>query len=143
VQLLHGCADDLWEDAQTLGGRIERRCNADLALVRGDERLLRRAVLNLGWNALRHGPRAGTVTLSLQLADGHCVLAVHDQGRGFAAQDFAALSQRYASGTSGHAGHGLGLALVQLVARKHQATVEIDHPANGGFTIALRFVYSP
>ena len=143
VSLLHNCADDLWEDAQTLGGRIERRCDVDLALVAGDERLLRRAVLNLGWNALRHGPRGGTVTLSLHLADGHCVLSVHDQGRGFAPQDFAALSQRYASGKAGSSGHGLGLALVQLVAQKHQAVVEIDHPGTGGFTLALRFVYSP
>lgn len=143
VQLLHGCADDLWEDAQTLGGRIERRCDADLALVRGDERLLRRAVLNLGWNALRHGPRGGTVTLSLRVAQGHCVLAVHDQGRGFAAQDFAALSQRYASGKAGSSGHGLGLALVQLVAQKHQATVDVQQAPDGGFEVALRLPFAP
>lgn len=143
VSLLHNCADDLWEDAQTLGGRIERRCDVDLALVAGDARLLRRAVLNLGWNALRHGPGGGAVTLSLQLAHGRWELSVHDQGRGFAPQDFAALSQRYASGKPGGSGHGLGLALVQLVAQKHQAEVKIDHPATGGFTIILRLVYSP
>jgi signal transduction histidine kinase len=68
---------------------------------------------------------------------------VHDQGRGFAPQEFAALSQRYASGKAGGSGHGLGLALVQLVAQKHQAVVNIDHPSTGGFTMALRFVYSP
>jgi len=33
------------------------------------------------------------------------------------------------------------LALVQLVAQKHQAVVEIDHPSTGGFTMGLRFVY--
>ncbi|MCP5282268.1 MAG: CHASE2 domain-containing protein [Rhodoferax sp.] len=141
VSLLHNCADDLWEDAEALGGRIERRCDADLALVVGDERLLRRAVLNMGWNALRHGPPGGTVTLSLHPAHGHWVLSVHDQGRGFAAQEFAVLSRRYASGKAGSSGHGLGLALVQLVAQKHQAVVEIDHPSTGGFTMGLRFVY--
>ncbi len=138
VQLLHACADDLWEDAQVLGGRVERRCGADLALVLGDERLLRRALLNLGWNALRHGPRGGTVTLSLQLHDDSCEIAVHDQGSGFAPQAFAALSQRYASGKAGGSGHGLGLALVQLVAQKHQATVDVTQQPGGGFRIALR-----
>ena len=138
VQLLHACADDLWEDAQSLGGRVERRCDADLALVLGDERLLRRALLNLGWNALRHGPRGGTVTLSLQLHDGSCEIAVHDQGSGFAPQAFAALSQRYASGKAGGSGHGLGLALVQLVARKHQASIDVQQIAGGGFRIAMR-----
>lgn len=143
VQLLHNCADDLWEDAQSLGGRIDRRCGADLMLVRGDERLLGRAVMNLGWNALRHGPRGGVVTLSLQVEADACVLAVHDQGKGFAAQSFDGLSQRYAQGAASASGkgHGLGLALVELVAQKHQATIGIAHPAGGGFAMGLRFVY--
>ncbi len=145
VQVLHSCADDLWEDAQALGGRIERRCDADLELVMGDERLLRRAILNLGWNALRHGPRGGVVTLSLRREFDACVLAVHDQGPGIAPTEFAALSERYSQGKSGTSGqgHGLGLALVQLVAQKHHAAMEIEHPGTGGFQIALRFVYSP
>jgi signal transduction histidine kinase len=143
VQLLHSCADDLWEDAQTLGGRIERRCEADLALVLGDERLLRRAVLNLGWNAMRHGPAGGTVTVSLQVHEGSCELAVQDQGTGFAPQEFAALSQRYARGKARSSGHGLGLALVQLVAQKHQATIDVQQLAGGGFRIALRLPLVP
>ncbi len=138
VQLLHNCADDLWEDAQALGGRIERRCDADLALVRGDERLLRRALMNLGWNALRHGRRGGTVTLSLQPHEDSWMLAVQDQGRGFAQADFAALSERYASGHPGAKGHGLGLALVRLVADKHAAQVLISQPAEGGFQVGLQ-----
>lgn len=143
VQLLHSCADDLWEDAQALGGRIQRHCDADLALVLGDERLLRRALLNLGWNALRHGPPGGTVTVALQLQGERCELSVHDQGAGFASQDFAALSQRYARGKSAGSGHGLGLALVQLVAQKHGATIEVRHPASGGFCIALQLPLVP
>lgn len=144
VQLLHGCADDLWEDAQALGGRIERRCTADLALVRGDERLLRRALLNLGWNALRHGPQGGVVTLSLdQRADG-VLLAVQDEGDGFALQDLAGPQQRRSvAGRPGMAqGHGLGMTLVQQVAASHGAVIEVDHPPQGGFRIGLRIVYS-
>ncbi|MEO7941595.1 MAG: HAMP domain-containing sensor histidine kinase, partial [Burkholderiaceae bacterium] len=142
VQVLHACADDLWEDAHSVGGRIERHCDLDLALVFGDERLLRRAVLNLGWNALRHGPPGGTVTLSLHQLMGHYVLAVHDQGLGFAPHALAAMGQRYASAKAG-SGHGLGLALVQLVAEKHHATVEVDQGRKAGFRIALRFACIP
>ncbi len=138
VQLLHSCADDLWEDAQAQGARVQRRCAPDLALVMGDERLLRRAVLNLGWNALRHGPAGGVVTMSLELIDGAYLLAVHDQGEGFAQVEFAALSERYASGQAAAKGHGLGLALVRLVAEKHAAQVVIAHPTGGGFRIGLQ-----
>jgi signal transduction histidine kinase len=151
VQLLHDCADDLWEDAQTHRARVVRRCSLDLALVMGDARLLRRAMLNLGWNALRHGPHAGLVTVSLQAIDDSYLLAVHDQGAGFDAADLTALSQRYASGKAARRqggkaagkGHGLGLALVQLVAEKHSAQVVVDHPAEGGFTLGLQLQAIP
>lgn len=137
VQLLHSCADDLHEDAQTAGVRVARRCALDLALVNGDERLLRRALMNLGWNAVRHGAPRGLVTLSLTRTNGGFLLATHDQGQGFAAPQFDRLSQRYARGASGGKGHGLGLALVQLVAQKHRAAVQITHPTQGGFQIGL------
>lgn len=143
VQVLHQSADDLWEDAQRSGARVERRCALDAAPVRGDARLLQRALLNLGWNALRHGPPAGVVTLSLDaLPDGYA-LTVHDQGRGFAPDGMPRLSQRYSQGERAGQGHGLGLALVQVVAQKHQATLQIAHPPQGGFSLSLRIGYVP
>lgn len=164
VQILHQSADDLWEDARSQGVRIERRCAPDCVLVRGDARLLHRALLNLGWNAIRHGPPGGTVTLSLDATPTRCVLAVHDQGTGFEPGALAHLSQRYTQaspqatvptatgtvqGTSGGpaiakadgkgrgVGHGLGLALARMVAEKHQATLAAHRPPAGGFSVSL------
>ncbi len=140
VQLLHQCADDLWEDAQRSGARIERHCVLDLALVRGDARLLQRAVLNLGWNALRHGPRGASVTLSLTAMDGGFEIAVHDEGGGFPAYALAGQVRGHEQGSraSAQSGYGLGLALVRLVAEKHQADLSASHPAAGGFSVMLR-----
>jgi signal transduction histidine kinase len=143
VQLLHACADDLWEDAQSQGARVQRQCALDLALVMGDERLLRRAVLNLGWNAMRHGPQGGVITLSLKQEGDAYLLSVQDQGTGFAPGEFLALSQRYASGAAGGQGHGLGLALVQLVAEKHAADVIVAPLPEGGFQMGLRLQALP
>ena len=163
VQILHQSADDLWEDARSQGVRIERRCAMDCALVHGDARLLHRALLNLGWNGIRHGLAGGTVTLSLQATPTAYVLAVHDQGAGFALEALAHLSERYtqasvspgamgpsadkgseqdaatgaATGQSRGTGHGLGLALARLVAAKHHAALTADHPLGGGFSVAL------
>ena len=138
VQLLHQSADDLMEDARRLSARIERRCVLDCALVRGDTRLLQRTLLNLGWNGLRHGPNGGTVTLSLvETAEGYD-LTVHDQGIGFAPEAMTRLSRRYAQGSPNSTGHGLGLALAQLVADKHSATLAAEHPSEGGFNMVFR-----
>jgi len=142
VQLLHQCADDLYEDAQRSGTRIARRCKLDIALVRGDLRLLQRALLNLGWNALRHGPPGGVVTLSLDAIADEFLLQVHDQGHGFAPEALRRLSQPHTQGAGRATGHGLGLALVQLVAKKHQARLSVLHPESGGFSIAMQLIYS-
>lgn len=142
VQLLHQCADDLWEDAQRSGAQIKRQCVADIALVQGDARLLQRALLNLGWNALRHGPPGGVVTLALQVLPDACVLSVHDQGAGFAPGQLEHLSQRNTQGGQGKDGYGLGLPLVQLVARKHHGKLLADHPPGGGFRLSLHLVYT-
>jgi len=138
VQTLHQSADDLMEDARTTGSRVERRCTLDYAPVRGDARLLHRALLNLGWNALRHGPRGGTVTLSLVGTAAGYNLTVHDEGAGFAPEAMAHLSQRYAQAKSTTTGHGLGLALARLVAEKHEATLTAEHPPEGGFNMVFR-----
>jgi CHASE2 domain-containing sensor protein len=137
VQVLHQSADDLWEDARSQGARIERRCTMDCALVQGDARLLHRALLNLGWNGIRHGLAGGTVTLSLEATPTAYVLAVHDQGAGFALEALAHLSQRYTQAAKPTVGHGLGLALARLVASKHHAALTAEHPASGGFTVAI------
>ena len=144
VQLLHQCADDLWEDAQASGARIKRRCDHDIALVRGDVRLLQRAMMNLGWNALRHGPPGGTVTLFLEQDAAAWRIGVHDTGAGFPAAALDALGEGYTQGPAAARarGFGLGLALVRVVARQHQASLWVEHPRQGGFAIGMRIVYS-
>ena len=144
VQVLHQSADDLWEDARRSGARVARRCTLDIAPVQGDARLLQRALLNLGWNALRYGPPGGVVTLSLDTLPNGYALGVHDEGQGFAPEAMARLSQPYAQGAAkpvGGSGYGLGLALVQLVAQKHKATLHATLPPEGGFSMSLHIVY--
>ena len=124
VQILHQSADDLWEDARSHGVRIERRCALDCVLVRGDARLLHRVLLNLGWNAIRHGPPGGTVTLSLDATPTRCVLAMHDLGTGFAPEALGHLSQRY----------------TQAVTQTPQAAIPAPQAdaANGAPTVAAK-----
>ncbi len=137
VQIMHQAADDVSEDAHRSGSRIMRQCTLDIALVDGDARLLQRALLNMGWNALRHGPAGGTVTLSLTADTNGYVLGVHDEGSGFSPHALARLTQPYAQAGQQSQGHGLGLAFVSQVAQKHGARLQAEHPADGGFRLTL------
>lgn len=107
---------------------------ADEALVRGDPHLLRLAVSNLVENALKYsdGPvtiRVGTVAHAP--GDSSIGVAVEDEGPGIADSDAKRLLQPFARGASRVRGTGLGLALVDHVARVHGGEVRLTRTSPG------------
>ena len=91
---------------------------------------LERALENLVDNALRHG--AGDIELSADRAEQGIRITVRDHGTGFP-EDFRPHAferfSRAAAGRTG-AGSGLGLSIVEAVARSHGGSVEAEnaHP---------------
>ncbi len=111
--------------------------------VRGDRDRLKQLVLNLVGNALSHTPEGTTIRLSLDRQADRARLRVADDGPGIPAEDLPFLFDRFyrvdkarhrASG-----GAGLGLAIVQAVARAHGGKVEVDSRPGAGtaFTVGL------
>ena len=95
--------------------------------IEGDGDLLTQMTVNLVENALRHTPRGCTVRLSaLRTADG-AVLSVADDGPGVPAAERERLFDRFyrLERSRSTPGSGLGLALVQAVARLHRGEVSL------------------
>jgi signal transduction histidine kinase len=95
--------------------------------------LLSQAVANLLDNALRHGVGGGEVTLRLvRLAQGVAV-SVEDRGPGIAAADRAQALKRFGRLDTARStpGAGLGMALVEAVARLHGGRFELADNAPG------------
>lgn len=108
--------------------------------VLGDERLLKRALTNLLINAGRHG--APPVEIALDMAGATVRVQVSDRGPGLAPADVARIFEpffRPAGHTEGDPGVGLGLALVDEIARHHGGEVSYQPREGGGatFTLAL------
>ncbi|WP_126444439.1 ATP-binding protein [Sulfuricystis multivorans] len=102
---------------------------------------LRRAVVNLIENALRHGGGTAAVELTLEREDGRLVIAVLDRGPGIAPEDAERLKQPFTRGEAartGAAGAGLGLAIVERIARAHGGRLELLPREGGG--LAARIV---
>ena len=102
-------------------------------------RLLRRAVRNLLENARRHG--AGAVEVALA-SRGELLLAVDDRGPGVPAPQRERIFEpfyRLPGASEREGGVGLGLALVQSIARRHGGAVRCEARDGGGvrFVIAL------
>lgn len=115
-------------------------------LVKGAEPALRRAIVSLVDNAIAHTPSGGHVRVAVGPINGPGAVggwlgvAVIDDGEGLDPQQTHRLVERFSRGTSVGAGRrfGLGLALVDEVARAHGGVLEVDGEPGRGATFTLR-----
>lgn len=114
---------------------------ADLALR---PQALRRAVSNLIDNALRYAGSDNPVELKLGAGAGEFTIDVCDRGPGIPPQDVERIKRPFArldAARSNAAGAGLGLAIVERIARSHNGRLELL-PRDGGGLVA-RLVLRP
>jgi two-component system, OmpR family, sensor histidine kinase TctE len=111
------------------------------AEVSGIPRLLEDLLGNLVDNALSYTPEGSCVTVRCGVTDASPFLEVEDDGPGIAEPERAHVRERFyrIPGTPGH-GCGLGLAIVEEIARLHDATVTLDAGTGGrGTRVRIRF----
>ncbi|WP_243318653.1 sensor histidine kinase [Geothrix paludis] len=103
--------------------------------------MLHELVANLVDNALRYTPPGGRVTLSLRRVEGRPVLAIEDNGPGIPSADRTRVFERFCRiGSDDTPGCGLGLSIVQEVARALGAEVRLSDPATGsGLVVTVVF----
>jgi signal transduction histidine kinase len=120
--------------------------NIDLALrsdgpvpVSGDPVLLAQALSNLIDNALKYAPVNGAIEVAvLERGDGTAQVSVSDNGPGIADSEKNKVMERFYRGDAsrGTPGVGLGLSLVQAVAKLHGSALELSDQ-NPGLRVAL------
>lgn len=109
-----------------------------------DTHLLKRALDNLLFNAIRHTPSGGTVTVSTQTDARHICIQIRDSGNGLGDIDPEELFEKYGQiklrSQGKHRGVGLGLYFCRLAAVAMGGTVTAaNHPDGGAvFTLCLR-----
>src|SRR6185437_11790741 len=111
--------------------------------VSGDPTLLAQAVGNLIDNALKYSRERGSVNVEVKTrSDGAVEVSVADNGPGIPDEEKPKVAQRFYRGDSsrGTPGVGLGLSLVQAVAKLHGGTLELtdNHPG-----LCARMIIAP
>jgi len=102
--------------------------SAGPVLVSGDPVLLAQAVGNLIDNALKYAGDRGSVTVDVRhRTDGAVEICVADDGPGISDEEKPKVAQRFYRGDAsrGTPGVGLGLSLVQAVAKLHGGELEL------------------
>jgi two-component system, OmpR family, sensor histidine kinase TctE len=109
-------------------------------MVLGNELLLREALSNLVDNALQYAGPSSLVTLHVRAQSRALAqLSIEDNGPGVHPGDIAQMFGRFWRGSDKPGGCGLGLAIVQEIARRHGGSVSAEnmHPQGLRVTMTL------
>jgi len=92
-------------------------------VISADADLVGQALRNLLDNALRYAPAGATVTVATRRVDGDIRVEVSNTGEGIAPHDLPHIFERFYRGEKSRSretgGTGIGLAIVQEIARAH------------------------
>lgn len=125
------------EEASQLGVTLETDLRAGVSFPIDADRV-RRALLNLVYNAIEAMPEGGALRVTSEREGQELRIGVIDNGCGIAPEIRDRLFEPFVTHGKGR-GSGLGLAVVKKVMDDHGGSVEVGKPEGGGTSIQLRF----
>lgn len=127
--------------ASTLPESISLKCvlPGESVVVRGDATQLSQIVMNLVTNSVAAMPKGGAVTLRLTVEACQARLEVEDTGEGVSEAVRQRIFEPFFTTRRGGRGTGLGLAVVQGIAKRHGGSVACEPRAGCGarFVVCL------
>ena len=110
-------------------------------LIEFDPNLMKHAIGNLLENALKYAD--SQIQLTLELTDHTCMIHIDNDGEGISDEDkekiFLPFFRVESDENIAKKGFGLGLAIAQMIVKRHHGSLDITHSTLGGarFTIRL------
>ena len=125
--------DELRTVLQHRDVRLKLDSSASNIEVHADEAGLTLAMRNLIRNAVEHAPERSEVCVAVSVDDNISAIRVIDQGPGILPQDLPRVRDRFVRGSRAKGpGSGLGLSIVELVAGRFDARLELENHEGGG-----------
>jgi signal transduction histidine kinase len=125
-ELVNGAVEQVATEAKLRDTTVSTEVPKNIRL-NGDRRRLTLALTNLLGNAIKHGPAASTIEVTVRAQDGMVHFAVRDHGEGFPPEDAEHLFDKYFRSVAERhrkvPGSGLGLYIVRTVAERHNGSV--------------------
>ncbi len=141
-QMIHKVVTILNNALQERHIRLILNLNCQATQLRGDERMLYHALLNLFKNAMEAFPddqNNRTIRLETRCTDTNLEIALADNGVGIPAALHEKIFQPFFTTKSG--GTGLGLSIVRQIVESHGGEILLESQENNGTTFTIRLPY--
>ena len=119
---------------------VEKEVERGIGLVPMDREQVQQAIYNLGRNAMQAAGEQGLVRISLRREGDFVVWEFRDNGPGIQPEDLPHLGQPFY--TKKHGGTGLGLMIVQRIAREHGGDLQLQSIPGKGTSVKFRLPLS-
>ncbi len=123
------------------GFQLRFSAERDLPELRADPDAIQQAILNLLTNAMKYSGDAREIDLRLCARNGDAVIEVADHGLGMAPDEQKHIFEKFYRAPSHEsrliAGTGLGLTLVDHIAKAHGGRVEVESAIGAGSTFSI------
>jgi signal transduction histidine kinase len=107
------------------------------AEVEGDPWLLERLVANLVDNAINHNVEGGWLRVCVSTVEGHSVVEVSNTGSRLTPVEVEGILQPFHRMADHRPGYGLGMTIVQSVAKAHGGSVGVEPRPGGGLDVTV------
>ena len=119
---------------------VEKEVEPGIGPVPMDREQVQQAIYNLGRNAMQAAGEQGIVRISLRREGDFAVWEFRDNGPGIRPEDLPHLGRPFY--TTKHGGTGLGLMIVQRIAREHGGDLQLQSVPGKGTTTRFLLPFS-
>ncbi len=134
-ELLRESVGFLQNEIEDRGVWVEIKCDDEVPVVKVDRAQIKQAFYNIVKNALEAMPSGGALKVSVYVKEPFVAVAFVDTGPGIDARELGRIFEPYQ--TTKKEGSGLGLMIVQRIAREHGGEIEVDSRPHEGTTFIL------
>jgi signal transduction histidine kinase len=117
---------------------VTNEVDSDFALI-GNQTLIRIMLNNLILNAIKYNIQKGAITLKTNAGAEHYILAISDTGKGMTETQQTKIFERFTRINIEQEGQGLGLAIVDSIAKFHHIEIKVDSKIDAGTTFTVQF----
>ena len=121
--------------------RVHLSTAGDAPRVRADREALVLAVQNLLDNAIKYSPESSSIDVCVEARDGKVGISVEDRGAGMSPGEQRDVRRKFVRGSAARTmnvkGTGIGLAIVEQVARAHHGRLDVQSEPGRGSRFTL------